>query len=98
MDPIIETGPDGEIDVTYFLYDPSKPAAWAFVVLFAATTVTHFILMFPFRSAFFIPLIIGGISKSRTTLQAKESALLTIEFFSGSLRLLRSGVGERRTR
>lgn len=64
MDPIIETDPNGDIHITYFLYTPSKPAAWTFVVLFAGATLAHFALMFPFRSAFFIPLVIGGISKS----------------------------------
>lgn len=62
MDPIIETRPDGSIDVTYFLYTPSKSAGWAFAAWFAITTLAHFILMFPFRSALFIPLVIGGIS------------------------------------
>lgn len=64
MDPIIEVNPNGDIDVTYFLYTPSKPAAWAFVALFGIATSAHFILMFPFRAAFFIPVIIGGISTS----------------------------------
>ena len=70
MDPIIEIAPNGDIDITYFLYTPSKAAGWAFLVLFAGTTLAHFVLMFPYRAAFFIPLVIGGISKcysSKTT-------------------------------
>ena len=64
MDPIIEEKPNGDIHVIYFLYNPSKAAGWAFLVLFGVATLAHFILMFPFRSAFFIPLIIGGLSES----------------------------------
>lgn len=62
MDLIIEIDSDGNIDATYFLYKPSKPAGWTFVVLFAGVTLAHLILVLPFRSAFFIPLVIGGIS------------------------------------
>lgn len=94
MDPIIETDADGNVTgAIYFLYNPSKPAAWTFVVLFAGATIVHFILMFPFRAAFFVPLVIGGISKaaqaSPFSMQARQ--LLTIA--SGNLRLLRTSMG-----
>lgn len=52
---------DGSSVVTY-AYHPSESAGWAFVALFAGSTVAHIVLMFPYRSAFFIPMIIGGIS------------------------------------
>lgn len=84
MDPIIEIDPNGDINVTYFLYDPSKSAAWAFVVLFAAATIVHFVLMFPLRAAFFMPLVIGGISESflRTSLAGDARAdCPTVETF-----------------
>ncbi|KAI9685639.1 MAG: hypothetical protein M1820_010767 [Bogoriella megaspora] len=52
------------IDATYYAYTPSVLAAWTFVVLFAGATLVHFIFMFSMRSAFFIPLIIGGITEA----------------------------------
>ncbi|KPM35292.1 hypothetical protein AK830_g11282 [Neonectria ditissima] len=41
-------------------YNPAQPPAFAFLALFAGAAVIHFILMFPYRSAFPIPLIIGS--------------------------------------
>jgi len=63
MDPIITENPDGTIHAIYYLYQPSKAAGWAFLVLFGILTLGHFVAMSPFRSKFVIPLVIGGISK-----------------------------------
>ncbi|KAL2007578.1 hypothetical protein VTN00DRAFT_9016 [Thermoascus crustaceus] len=38
---------------------PSQNAAYAYIVLFGVATAIHFILMFVFRAAFFIPMVIG---------------------------------------
>lgn len=54
-------------------YHPSKAAGWAFVGLFAGSTAAHTILMFPYRSAFFIPMIIGGISTHSSPPSNKSS-------------------------
>jgi hypothetical protein len=54
----------GEADSNlYAPYVPSKVAAYAYLALFAIGGLIHFILMFPMRAVFFIPLIIGCISK-----------------------------------
>lgn len=44
-------------------YNPSATPAWVFVVLFGIGAVVHFVLMFPLRAWFFIPLILGCIGK-----------------------------------
>ncbi|KAF7555199.1 hypothetical protein G7Z17_g2394 [Cylindrodendrum hubeiense] len=41
-------------------YNPALPPAFAFLGLFAVAALVHFILMFPYRSAFPIPMIIGA--------------------------------------
>ena len=54
----------GEADTNlYAPYVPSKVAAYAYVALFAIGGLVHFILIFPFQAAFFLPLIIGCASK-----------------------------------
>lgn len=45
-------------------YTPSQEAGLAYVGLFGAAALTLFILMFPFRAPFSIPIILGGISTS----------------------------------
>lgn len=47
--------------VEFYPYNPSKPAGYAFVAIFGITTVMHLVLMFPYRAAYFIPLVLGGI-------------------------------------
>ncbi|KAK5159877.1 hypothetical protein LTS14_001982 [Recurvomyces mirabilis] len=64
MDPIITENPDGTIHAIYYLYHPSKAAGWAFLVLFGILTLGHFVAMFPFRSKFVTPLVIGGIMET----------------------------------
>lgn len=56
--------PAGETDHNLYGYDPSKSAAYAYAALFALMGLVHFVLMFPLRAAFFIPLILGCASKS----------------------------------
>ena len=51
----------GEADIDLYPYNPSAIAAWAFLVLWGIGALVHFILMFPNRAAFPIPLIIGCI-------------------------------------
>ncbi|KAH6972486.1 RTA1 like protein-domain-containing protein [Ilyonectria sp. MPI-CAGE-AT-0026] len=41
-------------------YNPGEGPAFAFLGLFAAAAAVHFVLMFPYRSAFPIPMIIGA--------------------------------------
>ncbi|KAK7409237.1 hypothetical protein QQX98_008613 [Neonectria punicea] len=41
-------------------YSPAQPPAFAFVALFALAAAIHFVLMFPYRAAFPIPIIIGS--------------------------------------
>lgn len=53
----------GEADKNLYGYDPSKSAAYAYVAFFTLSALAHFVCMFPFRAAFFIPLIIGCASK-----------------------------------
>jgi len=52
----------------WYSYQPSEGAGWAFLVLFATATIAHFILMVAYRAAYFIPFIVGGISKSNRRL------------------------------
>lgn len=47
--------------VEFYPYNPSLTAGYAFMAIFGITTVAHIILMFPYRAAYFIPLVIGGI-------------------------------------
>jgi hypothetical protein len=67
MDVQLITASNGTvIGAHYYRYQPSEGAGWTYLVFFAGMTLAHFILMFPFRAAFFIPMIIGGISESPT--------------------------------
>lgn len=54
--------------VEFYPYTPSQTAGYAFMALFGIATVTHFILMMPYRAAYFIPLVLGGICKLRLIL------------------------------
>lgn len=47
--------------VEFYPYNPSLSAGYAFTAIFGITTVAHIILMFPYRAAYFIPLVLGGI-------------------------------------
>ncbi|KAF9888625.1 hypothetical protein FE257_008557 [Aspergillus nanangensis] len=50
--------------VEFYPYAPSAAAGYAFVVIFGLVTLTHIILMFPYRAAYFIPLVLGGICEA----------------------------------
>lgn len=52
------------IGANYYAYTPSKVGGWMFVTLFAGISLAHFVMVFPYKAAFFVPLIIGGISQS----------------------------------
>jgi hypothetical protein len=47
--------------VEFYPYNPSLPAGYAFMAIFAIATLVHFVLMIPYRAAYFIPFILGGI-------------------------------------
>lgn len=62
MDYTFHPGVNGSSPwVEFYPYDPSDSAGYAFVAIFGILTIAHFILMFPYRAASFIPLVIGGI-------------------------------------
>ncbi|KNG91179.1 RTA1 domain protein [Aspergillus nomiae NRRL 13137] len=50
--------------VEFYPYNPSQTAGYAFMAIFGLTTVVHIILMFPYKAAYFIPLILGGICET----------------------------------
>ncbi|KAF5677107.1 sterol regulatory element-binding ECM22 [Fusarium circinatum] len=51
--------PEGYAPFDLYPYNPSQGPAYAFLGLFGAAGIAHFIMMFPYRSAFPIPMIIG---------------------------------------
>ncbi|GCB19014.1 protein RTA1 [Aspergillus awamori] len=50
--------------VDFYPYTPSATAGYAFMAIFGITTLVHFVMMFPYRAAYFIPLVIGGICET----------------------------------
>ncbi|KAI9926320.1 hypothetical protein ASPWEDRAFT_698995 [Aspergillus wentii DTO 134E9] len=50
--------------VEFYPYTPSASAGYAFMAMFGILTVAHFVVMFPWRAAYFIPLILGGICET----------------------------------
>lgn len=54
----------GTADHNLYGYDPSKTAALAYVALFSLAGLAHFIFLFPYRTAFFIPLILGSAAEA----------------------------------
>lgn len=64
MDTVYHNGTNGSSPyVDFYPYTPSATAGYAFTGLFGVLTVVHFVTMFPFRAAYFIPLILGGVCK-----------------------------------
>ena len=62
MDIVYHPGQNGSDPwVEFYPYTPSATAGYAFMGIFGLTTLAHIVLMFPFRAAYFIPLILGGI-------------------------------------
>ncbi|KAF5573270.1 sterol regulatory element-binding ECM22 [Fusarium pseudocircinatum] len=51
--------PEGYAPFDLYPYNPSQGPAYAFLGLFGAAGIAHLIMMFPYRSAFPIPMIIG---------------------------------------
>ncbi|KAF5530473.1 RTA1 like domain-containing protein [Fusarium phyllophilum] len=51
--------PEGYAPFDLYPYNPSQGPAYAFLGLFGAAGIAHFIMMFPYRSAFPIPMMIG---------------------------------------
>ncbi|PYH92807.1 RTA1-domain-containing protein [Aspergillus ellipticus CBS 707.79] len=65
MDIVYHPGINGSDPwVDFYPYTPSATAGYTFVVLFGIATFIHIILTIPFRAAYFIPLIIGGICEA----------------------------------
>lgn len=64
MDFTYHPGVNGSFPwVEFYPYYPSREAGYAFMALFGISTVAHFMLMIPYRAAYFIPLVLGGICK-----------------------------------
>lgn len=57
---------NGTIIVVFWEYKPNQSAAYAFVALFALTTICQFLYLFMLRPRpwYFIPFILGGIGKT----------------------------------
>jgi hypothetical protein len=53
----------GEADFDLYPYTPSATAGYAFLVMFAIGGLTHFVMMIPLRSWFFIPFILGCVGQ-----------------------------------
>ncbi|KAJ5704979.1 hypothetical protein N7536_000668 [Penicillium majusculum] len=65
MDIVFHPGQNGSDPwVEFYPYTPSATAGCAFMGIFAISTLTHIVLMFPFRAAYFIPLVLGGICET----------------------------------
>jgi len=54
--------------VTY-RYVPSLAAAVIFIIIFGVLTTVHIVKMLKLRSWFFVPFVLGGVSKSLGTFQ-----------------------------
>ena len=59
--PILTDDPQNP--VIFYLYTPSDGAAYALLSIFALTTVAHAGYMFHYRTWYFCPLVLGGISE-----------------------------------
>ncbi len=65
MDITLVQSPSGNLTgAVYYTYNPSLPAAYIFMTLFAGVTLAHFIYVFPLRSWYFTNFVLGGICKS----------------------------------
>jgi hypothetical protein len=62
MDIVYHPGVNGSDPVVEFYpYTPSATAGYAFMAIFGLATIIHIVLTVPFRAAYFLPLILGGI-------------------------------------
>lgn len=65
MDIVYHNGTNGSSPwVEFYPYTPSATAGYAFTAIFGIATVVHLVLMCPFRAAYFIPLVVGGVCKA----------------------------------
>ncbi|KAJ5587602.1 uncharacterized protein N7459_003367 [Penicillium hispanicum] len=65
MDIVFHPGVNGSDPyVDFYPYTPSATAGYAFMAIFGISTLIHIVLMFPFRAAYFIPLVLGGICET----------------------------------
>ncbi|KAH1279512.1 hypothetical protein KXV18_006250 [Aspergillus fumigatus] len=65
MDFTFHNGTNGSSPwVEFYPYTPSATAGYTFMSIFGMATVAHIILMFPYRAAYFIPLVLGGICET----------------------------------
>ncbi|KAH7219670.1 hypothetical protein DER44DRAFT_713795 [Fusarium oxysporum] len=76
--------PEGYAPFDLYPYNPSQGPAYAFLGLFGAAGIAHFIMMFPYRAAFPIPMIIGcgstwpACSRSEDLEEAKRGQTIII--------------------
>ncbi|KAL1960329.1 hypothetical protein VTO42DRAFT_8289 [Malbranchea cinnamomea] len=65
MDSTFHPGINGSDPwVEFYPYTPSDTAGYAFMALFGVSTFIHSVLMLPYRAAYFIPLVLGGICET----------------------------------
>ncbi|KAJ5107354.1 hypothetical protein N7456_004029 [Penicillium angulare] len=65
MDIVYHPGVNGSDPwVEFYPYTPSASAGYAFMAIFGISTIVHIILTIPFRAAYFIPLVLGGICET----------------------------------
>ncbi|KAL4779923.1 RTA1 like protein-domain-containing protein [Aspergillus varians] len=50
--------------VEFYPYNPSLTAGYAFMAVFGIATLAHIVLMFPYKAAYFIPFVLGGICET----------------------------------
>ncbi|KAM0433437.1 hypothetical protein ACHAPT_004317 [Fusarium lateritium] len=71
--------PKGYAPFDLYPYNPAQPPAYAFLALFGIAAALHFILMFPYRAAFPIPMIIGSGSKQLSSSSAHQLTPSSVE-------------------
>lgn len=65
MDIVFHAGVNGSSPyVDFYPYAPSETAGYAFMAIFGISTIVHIVLTIPFRAAYFIPLVLGGLCKN----------------------------------
>jgi hypothetical protein len=79
MDIVFHPGQNGTDPwVEFYPYTPSATAGYAFMGIFGISTLAHIASMFPFRAAYFIPLILGGVCMILVPPTSEETLRLTI--------------------
>lgn len=73
MDIVYHNGTNGSSPwVEFYPYTPSATAGYAFMAIFGIATIIHLIMMFPYRAAYFIPLVLGGICTSALSARSQR--------------------------